>query len=808
MMRAAAWLLLGGLAGAAAGPCAAEEDHPFRSAAEAPALGRIDSQLVHGEYETALAEARECLRRAESAGDRRSAGWAVHLEGNALFYLNRMPDALVAFERAGEMLAAEGERLGEGLALKDTGIVLKYLGSYDRAVPLLFRARERFRELGQKPDEASAVENLGLAYEALGLRARALDMFREAVALAMSDPLVRAGLLCRLSGLAQDPQNALALARQSAELAREGGRPFEERVAIGFEIDALFELGRPEEAEEAASAAIALSRRLKDAMGEARVLAQVGRRMLDRNPARAETLFRDAERLSRQATWFDRWFHLAGLGAALRRLGQRDAALELLGRAEDRVTKARASSSRVEGGGSLSRSTRFCRDELLAALLPADDTPAPRSDAERAFAVLERSRAAEPRKVPAEELVESVRSGLPPAAAILTWAVGSDQVIAFALSRDELVAKRLEIAPDVLRVRVANLVDLVSRGADAEAFGVGRRVHDDLLTPLLSELPRSLMRLVLVPDGILHHLPFEALPLQDGRPLDEVFAVSRSLRAESSKVGRPPSGEAFLVVADPPLSTAMPGLEASPRKLYEERGFPLRRLAFAGVEARRVAEHAVRAEVLVGARATESRVKNLPLATFRVLHFATHGLLDERNPGLSALVLGPGDGEDGFLQAREIESLRLDSDLVVLSGCRTARGSHLEGEGPLGLARGFLVAGARSVVASLWDVDDAATARLMDAFYDSLAAGLSKAEALRRARREIRGVQATSSARYWAPFVIIGDGEGVVPGTRSSGRPSRALGAAAVAAAILGGWGFLRLVGTRRRRSRLPEPRA
>ena len=120
-----------------------------------------------------------------------------------------------------------------------------------------------------------------------------------------------------------------------------------------------------------------------------------------------------------------------------------------------------------------------------------------------------------------------------------------------------------------------------------------------------------------------------------------------------------------------------------------------------------------------------TRVAELAPAGFRVLHFATHGLVSQRSPSSSALALAsaPADRRAGLLTARDIHRLRIPSDLVVLSACRTARGRVLAGEGVQSLARAFLHAGARSVVASLWNVNDEGTASLMESFYRGLAHG-------------------------------------------------------------------------------------
>jgi CHAT domain-containing protein len=163
-----------------------------------------------------------------------------------------------------------------------------------------------------------------------------------------------------------------------------------------------------------------------------------------------------------------------------------------------------------------------------------------------------------------------------------------------------------------------------------------------------------------------------------------------------------------------------------------------------------------------GFAASRAAVLGSPLADFRYIHFATHGLVDSRYPGLSALVLSQfdehGAGQDGYLRLDDIYNLRLDADLVVLSACDTALGREVRGEGLIGLTQGFMAAGARSLVASLWQVPDRATAELMARFYGHLLNdGLRPAEALRRAQ-----LWAASEPRYrdpyfWGGFVLVGD---------------------------------------------------
>ncbi len=165
-----------------------------------------------------------------------------------------------------------------------------------------------------------------------------------------------------------------------------------------------------------------------------------------------------------------------------------------------------------------------------------------------------------------------------------------------------------------------------------------------------------------------------------------------------------------------------------------------------------------RTRVITGSEATEEAVKGTSLSAYRIIHFATHGLLDEYVSSRSALVLTLDDdpAEDGFFQAREIYDLKLDADLVVLSACQTARGVIEKGEGLSGLARAFFCAGARSVLASLWDVNDRSTGPFMKEFYGYLVKGVSKEEALRQAKLKMLGSR-YSHPYYWAPFILMGE---------------------------------------------------
>jgi len=168
-----------------------------------------------------------------------------------------------------------------------------------------------------------------------------------------------------------------------------------------------------------------------------------------------------------------------------------------------------------------------------------------------------------------------------------------------------------------------------------------------------------------------------------------------------------------------------------------------------------------RTHLALGYEANREAVLGGMLAQARVVHFATHGLLDARRPENSGLVLAlfnpRGQAQDGYLRVSDIHGLKLSADLVVLSSCESALGKDMGSEGLIGLPRAFLHAGAKRVIASLWKVDDEAAAALMTSFYRSLKAGASSAAALRQAQRTLKQDPKFQDPYFWAAFFLEGE---------------------------------------------------
>lgn len=293
--------------------------------------------------------------------------------------------------------------------------------------------------------------------------------------------------------------------------------------------------------------------------------------------------------------------------------------------------------------------------------------------------------------------------------------------------------------------------------------------------------PRDLERyldgvrsLVVIPDGRLCSLPFESLVIKDRtsgklRYLIEKHEVSYAptlvtwiLVNERSGAGRAP-GRMLLVGKKNYAEYLEPSANeylASMRRAQGLSGMSFPALPSVPREARDIALRMGRekATIWLDEYAGEDAVKSADLLSFRIIHFACHGLADESSPGRSALALTrrKGSREDGYLQVNEIRFLKLDAGLVVLSACRTGWGKFSRGEGVMGLTKAFFHAGAKSVLSSLWNVSDRSTTWFMSAFYTQLSRGATKGEALRLAKLGM--IRSRYSHPYfWAPFVLSGD---------------------------------------------------
>jgi CHAT domain-containing protein/tetratricopeptide (TPR) repeat protein len=350
------------------------------------------------------------------------------------------------------------------------------------------------------------------------------------------------------------------------------------------------------------------------------------------------------------------------------------------------------------------------------------------------------------------------------------FAVTRDDIRSYTLPGDENLADRIQQIRAVLQKP-----DPVWEESE-HSYSNYKKYAADLYLTLIqpaASLLAGKQKIVIAPDGALHYLPFESLLTESAASAKTDFSklayfgaryeiqyvpsVSVLGAVETAQTSRGERNQ-LIAFADPSLPGVSNSMGSSAVREWSSALGPLpnARIEVNGISHLYKANDSL---ILIGPEATEKSVKTAKLDQYKMIHFASHGLIDEQNPQFSALVLGgdPKSGEDGYLTMREVFDLKLNADLVVLSACKTGLGKQIRGEGVNGLSRAFLSAGTPRVLVSLWNVYDRSTADFMINFYRNLSQNtLNHAAALKQARIEMIHSGKYSHPYYWSPFVLIG----------------------------------------------------
>ena len=379
--------------------------------------------------------------------------------------------------------------------------------------------------------------------------------------------------------------------------------------------------------------------------------------------------------------------------------------------------------------------------------------------------------------------VEDIQKYLTDNDAFIEYVTGSDSTYAFVITSNSISLTTIG-ASDTVRAAVETYRDGIVSKHDSLYFVGARKSHRLLIQTIERHVGDR--NLIIVPDGYLSFVPFE--PLLDARnntsSLD--FRYSKlNYFFEDRNISYAYSATVFLetrrkpkvepsknLIAFAPVVTG--GFVAGTRSqdaddLLPERLRKMKNLPASKVEVERI-QRAVtknpltklfplKSDIYLDENALESTLKDPSTVNYRYVHLATHGFIEEDNPELSSLVLRKGNdpGEDGLLYLGEIYDLNLNADVVVLSACETGLGRVTNNEGVIGMTRGFLYAGARNVVVSLWLANDVAARDTMVPFYRELRKGSNNAEAMRKAKLSFINLSSVhATPYYWAPFIVIG----------------------------------------------------
>jgi CHAT domain-containing protein len=733
-------------------------------------IGSVFADL--GEKENTLHYYNEARSLRRDAHNPYGEATMLHNIGRVYFSKGEKQMALRYLKKAYDLLRDVDYPYGEAYVLNSIGSVYYILGQKQEALKRYSQALQIRQQVEDRDGEAYTLNDLGLLYSSLGEKQKALDYYNQALRhfQAVEDPKGEAATLYNIARVERDrgnlheARNRLEKALDIIEHVRTSVASKEYRASYlatvhdyyELSIDVLMQQDQHHPSEGYGAAALhaserARARSLLELLAEGKVDVEQG----------IDPELKQQERVNQTSV-----------------LKLQTQLMELQSRAEPDKSEI---------------------DELWMQLHEAE------VEQER---LKEKIREKYPQYAdlvyPRPLELGGIQSLLDDQTGLLEYSLGRRGSFLFIVTKRGFLVTRLPSATaisgsvDRLRQAISEASPLNQPTYIQEA----RWLHQKLIEPARKILVGK-KRLIIVPDGILYYLPFEAL-LRSGDvgtlmqadsshwpylirdysisyvPSATVLASLRDRRREAL-----PPTKVFLAYADPIYGKS---------KFDGRRPLNLKTLKYSQDEVKHIAAlyRGAPVELFMREQATEENAKDEKrLSQFRYIHFAVHGLLNENKPEYSGLVLSlpqvqreairnrnkrpkgtaevaktsplpdsvttQDSSEDGLLQVYEIFNLRLNADMVVLSACETGLGKQVRGEGVIGLTRAFLYAGTPSVVVSLWQVRDRSTAELMVQFYRHLAKGQrSKAEALKEAKLALIGSKEFAHPHYWAPFILVG----------------------------------------------------
>ena len=727
--------------------------------------------ILTGEFETAQCNYRVARPLFHEIGDSDNEASVLNGLGNANHATGDWQKSLEYYQRAKAGFASVQDLLGENEAIDGMGKTLGAMKNYKLLLPLYLSELRLARKANDPEFIASAFGNIASAYEAENRYARAEKFYRRSLEAhrvaghiyGESETLIRLG---RLQANQKDYQQAIASLERANSLKEKMGQ-IEEIAKIQYELAWIYwRLNRLEDSR------LAIEKTIDIVEHQRITISHFDTRAL---------YFASVHR------------YYALYIQVLMVLHQQEPGLGF-------AKKAFEASERSKVRSLLDLLTTSDQDAPCDELLQRQLEPV---DATEVRAINAKQEA--PSVAPTLTLEEVQAEIGNEDTALLEYAIGDEKSYVWVVGPHQITSHELpksaQIRQSVDAFRKALIPPRLRNGESAVDYQARVRNADQACRLHAQQLSRSLLgpiplsgvkRLLIVPDESLQYIPFAALPFPGSGAGKELLvnhfevdvlpsaSVLGTLRKGIAK--RPPPTAIAAIIADPVfepdderVSTRQPGTKRS----YEDRPASLTRairdvggaqyiprLPASRDEANAIA-NVLRSRdpqavhIALDFDASREHVLKDGLTRFRLVHFATHGMVDARHPEMSGLILSlvdrRGKRQDGYLRLGDIYKLKLSADLVVLSSCDSALGRDLESEGIIGLPRGFLYAGAKSVIASLWKVNDDAAATLMSRLYARIKEGESPSSALRGAQLEMVQDERWANPYYWAAFVLQGD---------------------------------------------------
>jgi tetratricopeptide (TPR) repeat protein len=737
------------------------------------ALSQIAS--AQGQYDSAAARAREAVDVHRALADRSGEAHAIHLLGVAELYQAHYASALNQLETALALARTIGDREREIAVLNNVGSIHFHQARYLKALRAYREALDSAGQAAAAPWSTRlrriTLTNLAALFQRVGHEDQAIQLYEELRnAPEAMTPSEQARLLSNLGSLYRslgDPIKALETYRVAQRLlAGNEHKQARIRVLTNIGIVQALDMGDLPVAVAAFTDALALAEQSGDLREAMQAHLYRGESLYRQGDAGGATRnFEAALATARQlGTTEEQWKALYGLGRLARSAHRDEVAYTYFSDAISGIESVRAQLQLASLKTDFLADKRDVYDALLEILLE-------RPDAAAFFEVLERARARtfQDSLAVAQPTLAAVQARLEAGAVLLEYWVGPRSAAVLWATREAAgIASLPAVVPDL--GEISSLLNEASAGTTdgwkRPAATIGARLLGGI--PALGRPDAT--HLIVVPDGALGEIPFELLDAGTGSPIIERFDVS--YLPSAAVLLRDSSGPSRFWA--PPwrrqlVSFAAPRIQAAHGAAMELGGAELSNpLPASAEESRAIARTCPgRAQLFLGNANLKRHLVDGVAAGVPLLHLATHAVADMGSAERSRILFSPDREQDGadYLFLKEVYDLDLRGvDLATLSACDTERGKLVRGEGPYGFSRALLSAGARAAVTTLWRVADEPARDFMAQLYFELNRGKPKAEALRLAKlRFLRSGTALRHPRYWAAFILTGDGLSPIP---------------------------------------------
>lgn len=773
---------------------------------EGEVLGGLGAIYFESDYEKCLRYYNEALAKREKVDDKLLTGNTLNSFGSLnVKFTKDYAEAIKWYDRAeylrneiGDLAGIRNTYSNKAGALKLYAEELNDAANYSEALNQAEKAFGIFNNLNNKSEEGEVLSLMGFIYSNLGNSKEAITKLNEALTIKqeINDSVGIAGVYNHTGVVFQQVgriEKALEYYNNSLAIYDKYNSQAKKLPVLSNLGTLYFDMKDYSTAEAYHKKGLQLSRELKEEEYQVHFLlnmanTQIYLGKLEESLSSYETALQIARSSSRPDLT---WRILAGLAENYEQRGEFEKALEINHSMLNLVDSIRGALKSEEFKSSYLAKERYVFEDIVNLLRDLDNKYPGKGYDIQAYSYAEQSKSralldlltgsSESNKSNKEVnshdpvILKDVQEMFPDKnTVLLEYMAGDSSSCLWVITKTKhhifKIPANKRLKEEVETIRFA-LLD-PKQGASEFFNNAASSLYEELIKPAEPYLTKN-SRLIIIPDGILNYLPFEVLLTEKngGTPNDSYSNLPFLVRKYPVSYGQSASVLKDLLSMQEGVMEIKPAnrkLIAFGDPVYESPGSvtfagkKLPRLEYSGKEVEKIASlfKAGNSQICLREEATEENVrKEGNLASFNYLHFASHGYIDENKPELSSLVLTKSENsaEDGLLQSNEIFSLKLKTDLVVLSACQTGLGKLVRGEGIIGLTRAFMYAGTPSVLVSLWSVSDNSTATLMEEFYRNLIKSrLEKTDALRKAQLTLMSVEESAHPFYWAPFVLIG----------------------------------------------------